>query len=64
MKTKLMLAMAVAVFAGSFGLNSARADDGSCMRACFQQHRLCIQYSSPALCEAFRTQCLHACPDL
>jgi hypothetical protein len=66
MKFKLALALAAAMFVGSFTISTARADDypdPACFRACVQQYQACLQATpdKAALCWAFRQQCLAGC---
>jgi hypothetical protein len=63
MKTKLSLALAAAVFAGTFAISSAQAQDPACLRACRHQLQACLQYTPDKadLCYAFDLQCRIDC---
>jgi plasmid maintenance system killer protein len=66
MKFKISIALAMAVFAASFTINSARAEDDpevQCILRCHQQYQLCMQYTpeKAQLCYFARLECLGNC---
>jgi hypothetical protein len=63
MKSKLSIAFALALFAGSFAIGTAEAQDPACMRACRLQLQACLLYTpdKAELCYAYDAQCRADC---